>query len=66
MMLKDVVVVPGRFKLSLEYPLHPDVDLAYVYSDAKSNRYMGKINSESLRKKLQRDKKQETFHNKVW
>ena len=44
----------GRFKLSLEYPVNADVDLAYIYSASKSNQNMAKLSSESLRRKLQR------------
>ena len=64
--IEPVANIPGRFKLSLEYPVQPGVDLAYIYSAAKSNRYMARTSSESLRKKLLRDKKLEAFHAKVW
>ena len=56
---------PNRFKLFCEYPVHEDVDLAYVCSAKKSNRNMAVAASESLRRKLLRDNKLDAFQSKV-
>ena len=56
---------PKRFKLLCEYPVHQDVDLAYLYSASKSNRKMAVAASESLRKKLLKDNQLDAFHAKV-
>ena len=55
---------PGRFKLSVDYPTKPGVDLAYIYSASRSNRHMAAASSESLRKKLLKDGKLQAFHEK--
>ena len=51
--------------ISLEYPIKPEVDLAYLYSANKSNKSMARISSLNLQKKLLKEGKLLDFHKKV-
>jgi hypothetical protein len=65
-----LVVTPGivdksKSTISLEYPIKPEIDLAYLYSASKSNKSMARMSSLNLRKKLSKDGKLLDFHKKV-
>ena len=53
-------------KISLEYPIKENVNLAFLYSASKSNKNMARLSSEALRKKLLKEGKLTDFHLKVW
>ena len=64
--IKQHKQLDGSIKLCLEYPIKQGLDLAYLYSASKTNARMARLSTESLRKKLIREGKIETFNSKVW
>ena len=64
----QVVPIPGeqnKYKLMCEYPLKNNVDLAYIYDVKRTNRAMAVASSLAFRRKLERDGKLQTFHEKL-
>jgi hypothetical protein len=68
--IKDALIVSPAVdgksgsKISLEYPIKPEVDLAFLYSANKSNKSMARLSLQALRKKLLKEGKLLDFHKK--
>ena len=55
----------GMFKLTCEYPVKAGVNLTYLYDVSRTNRRMAVASSLSLRRKLEREGKLLSFHEKL-
>ena len=64
----QTVPVPGKvdmYKLTCEYPLKDGVILTYLYDVARTNRPVAAASSLALRRKLEREGKLQSFHDKL-
>ena len=64
----QTVPVPGKvdmYKLTCEYPVKDGVNLTYLYDVARTNRPMAVASSLALRRKLEREGKLQSFHDKL-
>ena len=64
----QTIPVPGekdKFKLTIEYPVKSDVDLTYLYDVKRTNKPMAVASSLALRRKLEKETKLKTFHQKL-
>ena len=55
----------GMFKLTCEYPVKDGVNLTYLYDVSRTNKRMAAASSLALRRKLEREGKLQSFHEKL-